>query len=176
MVVHKRERSTIWQCRIRQTTGEWQRATTGESDLTRAIERALALEFEWQQRARLGLPSKQPRFGQIAQRVLAELENATVAGRGKPIYRDYKIVIERYLIPFFGQYPFDSITDRVVTDFDAWRQAQIGREPKASTLRTHASAFNRVIEFAIARGLIPSHLSKPCLNVKGIASQPRPGF
>ncbi len=43
-------------------------------------------------------------------------------------------------------------------------------------MRTHASAFNRVIDAAKARGLLPLNKPPPALTVQGERSQPRPSF
>jgi hypothetical protein len=46
----------------------------------------------------------------------------------------------------------ENINYETLRDFDRWRVAKMGREPKASTLNTHNSAMNRVFDEAIVRG------------------------
>jgi integrase len=124
----------------------------------------------------LGLPVKRPSFSVVARAVIEEVQATQSNGLGKVVHRDYVAVLERYLIPFFGRLMFEDITPEVIADFDAWRNTQIGKVPRASTMRTHASAFNRVLDAAKARGLLPLNKTPPALTVQGERSQPRPNF
>ena len=89
----------------------------------------------------------------VANAVIADSRLAASNSQGKVVYRDYISVIERYLLPFFGQKTFEAITPELLRDFDGWRTTRLRKVPKASTLRTHASAFNRVVALAKQRGL-----------------------
>ncbi len=96
--------------------------------------------------------------------------------RAPKTYRDYIFAINKYLIPFFGKMPVASIRDETIEDFSAWRETKMGREPKASTMRNHASAYNRVIKLARRQGLIPAERAFPDLPIAGEKSQARPAF
>jgi hypothetical protein len=48
--------------------------------------------------------------------------------------------------------------------------------PKASTLMTHASAYNRVIETAIEQGWLNKYQNIPTLSRRGEKTKARPGF
>ena len=74
------------------------------------------------------------------------------AGLGKKSYWDYIIVLNRYLIPYFGEKFVTSIDYELLQRFAKWRADKIGREPMASTLNTHNSALNRVFDEAVVRG------------------------
>ena len=67
-------------------------------------------------REELGLPAKRPSFAVVANAVLNDLRLTASRNQGKVVYRDYITVIERYLIPFFGQKTFESITPEVLRD------------------------------------------------------------
>ena len=69
-----------------------------------------------------------------------QLEN----GAGKKSFRDYIIVIDKYLVPFFGDVFVTSIDYEMLQKFARWREEKMGREPRASTLNTHNSALNRI--------------------------------
>ena len=88
----------------------------------------------------------------------------------KKVYRDYVIVLEEYLIPFFRKMHFTSITFETLQKFVRWRKQQKGKEPKASTLNTHKSALNRVFDESVARGCMnKAHV--PTLISKGRGSE-----
>lgn len=53
-------------------------------------------------RVRMGLAPVRKSFSQIAQLTVEEMRRDLAAGTGKKIYDDYIQVIERYLVPFFG--------------------------------------------------------------------------
>jgi len=40
--------------------------------------------------------------------------------------RDYRRVIRKYLVPFFGKYNLTSIDAKLVREFEIWRNRQIG--------------------------------------------------
>ena len=46
-----------------------------------------------------------------------KLLNALNANEGKVIYKDYITAIDRYLIPFFGNYNVNSITYGLIKEF-----------------------------------------------------------
>jgi integrase len=176
ITIYRRERSTVWQCRFKLKDRRWHRLSTGCVDIDQARLAAIKLAEQWAVREELGLPVKRPCFAVIAAAVIQELEAAEVAGSGKVVYRDYIAVLERYLIPFFGRMTFEEITPVVIADFDGWRATRLQKTPRASTLRTHAAAFRRVIDAAKSRGLLAINRPTPSLPTQGRASEPRPSF
>ncbi|MDA9649609.1 hypothetical protein N9T54_04250 [Alphaproteobacteria bacterium] len=67
------------------------------------------------------------------------------------------------------------ITYETLQKFDRWREQQMGRELKASTLNTHNSALKRVFDKCVARGFVnKTHV--PTLINKGRDSERRPDF
>lgn len=176
ITIYRRDRSAVWQCRFKLRDGRWHRLSTGRIDLDQARQAAVRLSEQWAVREELGLPVKRPCFSVVANAVIDDLRAAAANSQGKVVYRDYIVVIERYLNPYFGRMTFEEITAEVVRDFDGWRHAKLKKVPRASTLRTHASAFNRVLDLAKQRGLLPLNRTPPALTIQGERSQPRPSF
>ncbi len=172
--LYKRARSRAWQATFN-IDGHWVRISTKCRDLEEAKVAAKAQMVEYQFRQKHQLPVVSKKFGDVARLAIAEMRKALEADRGKKTYRDYIIVIERYLIPFFGSMVVSNIDYDKLKEFDRWRADKMGREPKASTLNTHNSALNRVFDEAVLRGFLSkSHV--PMLINKGRDSERRPDF
>ncbi len=147
----KRDRSRAWQATFKMG-GRWVRVTTKCKQLADAKKRARELYYEYQAREKNGLPIISKRFADVAKVAIANMDKQVAAGTGKKSFRDYKIVLEKYLIPYFGDKFITSITYEELQKFAKWRAEKMGREPKASTLNTHNSALNRVFDEAVAQG------------------------
>jgi integrase len=79
-------------------------------------------------------------------------------------------------VPFFGKFMLTNITTEKVRAYEQWRNEQMGRVPISSTLATHASAYSRVLDFAIEQGWLSDKVAIPRLNRKGKKGSARPGF
>ena len=176
VVLYKRPDSGVWQCRYRLLGGAWQRISTGQRNLVDAARRGCDLYDEARFRERNGLAPISRRFRDAAEATLAELSAEMATGTGKRIYADYRTVIERYLLPFFGNRYFDRIDHRVVAEFEQWRNERIGHAPARSTLLTYAAAWNRIQQTALERGWLTAAAVVPKLPVRGRPSKARPGF
>ena len=97
-------------------------------------------------------------------------------GHGKSVYGSYLSCIERYFIPFFTHQHLESLTHSDITEFELWRNKQMQKQPKASTLQNFASAWNKVIATAVEHGYISERVPVPRMQVKGAKSQPRAAF
>lgn len=155
--------------------GRWVRVTTKCKLLADAKKRARELYYEYQAREKNGLPIISKRFADVARVVIADMDRQLEAGAGKKSFRDYKIVLEKYLIPFFGDKFITSITYEELQKFAKWRAEKMGREPRASTLNTHNSTLNRVFDEAVSHGYI-NRTHVPALVNKGRDSVRRPDF
>ena len=153
LLVYRRERSDIWQCRYK-VGGAWQRATTKEHELDKAKAKAKELLIEAEIRKRENLPVVSRRFRQIAKLAIERMENETAAGNGKRSYTDYINVILDYFIPFLGNYKITSIDYAVLDKLDAWRAAKMKKAPAQSTMMTHNAALNRVFDEAVLRNYL----------------------
>lgn len=174
LVVYRRERSEIWQCRYK-VDGKWQRASTKERDLAKAKERAKDLMITAEIRKRENLPVITRKFRSIAKLALERMEREKKAGYGKASYADYGTVIREYLIPYLGNYNIASIDYSVLDKLDAWREAKMKKAPAKSTMMTHNAALNRVFDEAVLRNYL-TEANRLKLESKGTKSTRRAAF
>jgi integrase len=176
LVVYRRARSRVWQCRFKLYSNTWYRVSTRKTDLEFAKQRAGELFDEARYRERLGIAVTQRKFSEIARATVAELNADLAAGTGKKIYADYIGIINKYFVPFFGERYLQNIKHRDVAEFERWRNERMGKRPKSSTLMNFASAFNRVVQTAVTRAWISERVAIPKLSRKGERGQTRPAF
>lgn len=176
VVLYRVARSSYWQARIRLLTPKWIRFSTRQRNQIDAARVACERYDEARYRERLGLAPTLKRFEDIARACIEDLQREMAAGAGKRVYSAYIGVIERYFVPFFGQMYLTSITAKDMLAFEAWRNQQMGRTPRASTLLTFSSALNRIHQTAIARGWISERVPLPKLQGKGERGKARPAF
>jgi integrase len=176
LTLFKRPESSLWQFRFKLPSGQWHVLSTGLDDLALAKPQAVSMYEAIIVRAEAGINPKTKTFKQVAELELANMAKALQQKTGKRTYRDYAFAINKYLIPFFGKTDINAITTEMIYDFEQWRIAEMGKVPMASTKRNHASAYNRIINFARERNIIPFNKGVPLLDAKGEKSQPRPAF
>ena len=100
VVIYRRTRSLLYQCRYKLADGAWHRQTTGQASLEHAIARACDIYDEARYRQRLGLVHQAHSFAQLAQLVVAELRQQIDAGSGKTAYHSNVSCIEPLTIKF----------------------------------------------------------------------------
>ena len=176
VVVYRRTRSLLYQCRYKLTDGSWVRQTTGKASVEHAVARACDIYDEARYRQRLGLAHQTHFFAQIANIVLAELRQQVDAVSGKTSYHDYISCIEKYFLPYFAERKLEELTHTDMREFELWRDRQMRRKPKASTLNNFTSAWNRLITTAVERGFISERVPVPKLTSKGEKGKTRPAF
>ena len=188
LVVYQRERSTIWQCRYK-VGNVWQRASTKQHDLKKAKEAARELQLTAEILKRRNLPVVTRKFRHVAELAKKRMDDDTKAGRGKTAYADYAVLIDKYLIPFFGNYSITSITHTLVQEFGVWRDAKMAADkrrvskdekktlkpPTHSTILNHNAALNQIFDEAMNRGFL-TNSQRPKLENKGKPSERRPAF
>ena len=154
VVLYKRGDSKRWQARFKLKDLQWHRLATKHINIQYAAETAC----EAYDRARFLFEEKIPitskRFDSVADIATDEMERQIAAGVGKRVYKDYIIVIRKYLKPFFGAKHINTIGYEDIKRFNEWRTKEMKKPPVASTVTTHISAFNRVFDCAIERGWI----------------------
>jgi len=153
----------------------WVRKSTGTKDLGKAKKRAVDLLYEYRARHKTGMPIVTKRFSDVAAYCVAEMDRLTAEGAGKRSFRDYKIVIDQYLVPYFGSRSIANVKQTDLEDFAIWRAKLLGRDPSASTLSTHNSALNRIFDEAVSRGYVEKR-QIPDLTNKGKKSERRLDF
>lgn len=176
ITLFKRPDSHQWQCRFKLPTGQWHQASTGKNNVDAAKSQAAIIYETAKINISNGLSLSTRTFAQIARDVVNEMERTKAARKWKKTYNDYEIVLRKYLVPFFGSIEVSAITAKDINDFEAWRLTQMPTEPKASTLRNHASAYNRVIKTARQQGYIHDNKPVPILSAVGEKGSPRPAF
>ena len=176
VVLYRRRHSLQYQCRYKLADGTWCRRSTAKASLELAALAACELYDEARFRQRLGLAHRAQSVAHLAELTARELRRQIDLGHGKSVYGSYLSCIERYFIPFFTHQHLESLTHGDITEFELWRNKQMQKQPKASTLQNFASAWNKVIATAVAHGYISERVPVPRLQVKGVKSQPRAAF
>lgn len=174
LIVYRRDRSGAWQCRFK-VDGLWQRASTKKTELSEAKEAAHRLLIAAEIRKQQNLPVITRRFRDVASLAVERMEQELKSGKGKVSFNDYIRVIREYLIPILGKRHITSIDTSVLDELDAQRIVLMGKEPTRSTLLTHNSALNRVLDEAQMRGFL-TEANRPKLESKGKDSQRRAAF
>ena len=176
VVLYRRRHSLQYQCRYKLADGTWCRRSTAKASLELAAHAACELYDEARFRQRLGLAHRAQSVAHLAHLTARELRRQMDLGHGKSVYGSYLSCIERYFIPFFTHQHLESLTHSDITEFELWRNKQMQKQPKASTLQNFASAWNKVIASAVEHGYISERVPVPRMQVKGIKSQPRAAF
>ena len=176
VTLFKRKRSYQWQCRFKLANGNWHSASTGTEDLDTAKVQAIAIYEATRAKTDAGLAVLRKTFRQVALAEIGNMAKMLENKTGKRTYRDYTFAINKYLIPFFGSREIESITADDLANFESWREAEMGKQPMASTKRNHASAYIRVVNYGRECGAVGLNRAVPILNAKGLKSQPRPAF
>lgn len=174
LVLYRRARSSIWQCRFK-VGSVWQKATTKERSLSKAKKAAKELMVEAEIRLRSNLPVVTRRFRDIAKLSIKRMEDELANGSGKVIYNDYIRAINQYLIPSLGNRSIANIDGAALDELDNKRIEALGKAPSKSTLLTHNAALNRVFDEAVIRGFL-TEANKPKLDAKARTGDRRPAF
>lgn len=86
LVLYRRERSGIWQCRFK-VSDVWQRASTKQRDLKLAKKAARELMIEAEIRKRSNLSVVTRRFRSVVQLAMQRMDTETANKQGKVSYR-----------------------------------------------------------------------------------------
>jgi integrase len=176
VVLYRRSRSLLYQCRYKLADGTWYRQSTRKASIEHAVAVACDLYDEARYRQRLGLAHQTHTFAQIAAVALAELRVKIDASTGRTSYSDYVGCIEKYFLPYFKDKRLEELTHTDIVEFELWRDRQMARKPKASTLMNFASAWNKLLAVAVERGYISERVPVPKLTTKGEKGTTRPAF
>jgi integrase len=176
VVLYRRSRSLLYQCRYKLADGTWYRQSTRKASIEHAVAVACDLYDEARYRQRLGLAHQTHTFAQIAAVTLAELRVKIDASTGRTAYSDYVGCIEKYFVPYFKDKRLEELSHTDIVEFELWRDRQMRRKPKASTLMNFASAWNKLLAVAVERGYISERVPVPKLTTKGEKGKTRPAF
>jgi integrase len=176
VVLYRRTRSLLYQCRFKLADGKWHRFSTRKASLENAIAAACDMYDEARYRQKLGLAHRTHTFAQIAAITLNELRKQIDVSKGKTAYHSYVSCIEKYFIPYFAERKLEELTHTDIVEFELWRDRQMTRKPKSSTLNNFTSAWNKVIATAVERGYLSERVPVPKLTTKGEKGKTRPAF
>jgi integrase len=176
VVLYRRSRSLLYQCRYKLADGTWYRQSTRKASIEHAVAVACDLYDEARYRQRLGLAHQTHTFAQIAAVAVAEMRVKIDASTGRTSYSDYVGCIEKYFLPYFKDTRLEELSHTDIVEFELWRDRQMQRKPKASTLMNFASAWNRLLTVAVEHGYISERVPVPKLRTKGEKGKTRPAF
>ena len=168
VVLYRRSSSPLYQCRFKLADGSWYRVSTRKASVESAVSRACEMYDEIRFRQRLGLAQIAHDFVHIADATLDELQKEMDLGRGKSVYHSYITCIEKYFIPYFADKHLEELTHNDIVEFELWRNRQMAKLPKASTLNNFASAWSRLCGVAVSRGWISERVAIPKLSTRGL--------
>lgn len=174
LVVYRRERSSIWQCRYK-IDGLWQRVSTKEVDLRKAKERAKEILIAAEIRKKENIPVVTRKFRHCANLAIERMNHEKKVSSGKVIYDTYIRVLNDYVIPVLGNKDIAKISVFDIDELYKKTVDKMKRVPTRSTMMKHSSAIKRVFEEAIARGFV-TKAQVPELESKGKESQRGPSF
>ena len=168
-------RGNYWQARLKMPNGKWHRLSTKTTDLEEA--EIIACEnhddVKFREKHKMALLTK--KFVNVAKSTVMDLNEQLDSGYGKVTYRHYIGAIERYLIPFFGNFNIDTIDYKKLQDFDEWRIKKIGHKPRKSTINNHNSALKKVFSVGLKNNWI-SEYRIPDLKNTGTKTERRASF
>lgn len=173
VLLFKRPRSSLYQCRFR-VGRQWYHRSTGERNRAAAVEKATELYFELKYKDKLGIPIVTRTFGSVAKATVKELLAEANGNKKAPAYL-YAGFIERYFIPYFGDRNITGIDRAALVEHAEWRAGVMGRAPKATTVQLHNVALNRVFLKAVELKVI-TRAEIPLMVNTGEDTEARPAF
>jgi integrase len=174
LIVYRRAHSAAWQCRYK-IGNRWFAASTKESDLKVAKERAQRLLIEAEVRSASDIPVVTKKFRDVAKLAIQTMDTEETRGKVPVSYKDYRRIINDYLIDFFGNISISNIDVTAMEKYRAWLGDKLGRVPAYSSMRTHNVCLNKIFEEAVSRRFIKSS-EVPRLETKGRKSDKFPTF
>ena len=106
--LYQRDGSPHWSVRYK-AYNKWERATTKQISLKKAKARAVEIVIDSRYREKNKLPAVSKRFTAVANLAIKTMNDLTEAKQGKATFKTYIQVINKYLIPFFGNHNIDKV-------------------------------------------------------------------
>ena len=139
VVVYCRSASPLYQCRHKLADGKWHRVSTRKASVENAFNIACLLYNEARFRQRLSLAHTAQTFAHIANETLTELRQQIAIKGTRGAFDSYVSCIEKYFMPYFNDRRLEELTHKDIVEFEIWRNRQMNKKPKASTLNNFAS-------------------------------------
>lgn len=152
LVIYQRPTSEVWQCRYTVNGKKWHCKSTGERDLKEAIPKAHEILIGARLLKERNLPVVSKKFSDMAKLAIQKMDDNVGYETGSDSFPQYKRIIHDFLIPFFGNKHIDSITPKVMQEYEKWRTNKLGKPLAYSSSRKHNVVLNRIFQEALERG------------------------
>ncbi len=170
LVVYRRPDSDAWQCRYTVDGKKWHCKTTGLTELEEAIPKAHEILIAARLLKERNLPVVSKKVSDIAKLAIQKMDDNVGYEAGSDSFPQYKRIINDFIVPFFGKKHIDSITPKMMGEFDKWRTKKLGKPLAYSSVRKHNVTLNRIFQEALERGYV--HKTQiPYLETKGVKSK-----
>lgn len=148
LYIYLQRNSKVWLARFK-IAGKWISRTTKQRDKAKAITGAIKVKAECDIKFAHGITIQTKAFRDVAELAIKKMDEALPGSKGYGSFKDYKLFLRRYHIPFFDRTHITSIDRKKLIEFDRWRETESGRIPTQSTLKSHNAAMQRVFDTAV---------------------------
>jgi len=134
VVVYKHPSVKAYQCRVKFHGQPWKSQTTKHKNLDAAIEAAKNIYYQMKGKLEAGGQIHITRFRDLAIQYLTERQreiDRSTHKRGSASIKEYRSVINTYLIPFFGDMDVNRINREAILDYREWRHTYWTEGPGA---------------------------------------------
>ncbi len=124
VAVYTRDRSPNWYVRVRLPgDGRYRRKSTNTTVIDDAKQLATQFYYELVGKKEAGIQLDGKRFADVAQLYCDDLDRQLALGEAlSKKVEQYKAVVNRYLVGFFGNKQIDLIANKDITDYTNWRK------------------------------------------------------
>ena len=150
LYIYLQRNSKVWLARFK-VDGKWISRTTKQREKAKAITGAIRVKAECQIKHEHGIAIQTKAFKDVAQLAIERMSQLPPGAKGQASVNDYRWFLQRYHIRFFDRTHITSIDRQKLEEFDRWREAELGRIPTQSTLKSHNAAMQRVFDEAVIR-------------------------
>jgi len=156
--VYMQSNSSLWYARFK-LHNKWYSKATKKKHLNQAIVEAVKRQTEFKIMLDNNLPVhtsrklKRHAFSAVAKMAVQRMQD-TKAYASKANYQKYIDTLNKYHIPFFGEYTIREIDENLLNEFDTWREKIIKHVPAKDTVKKHNAAMQRVLDEAVMQKYI----------------------
>ncbi|HEY8099912.1 MAG TPA: tyrosine-type recombinase/integrase [Burkholderiaceae bacterium] len=148
--IYLQRNSTVWLARFK-ISGKWMSRTTKQRDKNKAITAAIKIKAGCEALTEAGHSIQTKAFRDVAKLAIERMDATPAGAKGQGSFKDYKLFLNRYHIPFFDRTHITNIDREKLIEFDRWREKESKRTPTQSTLKSHNAALQRVFDEAVIR-------------------------
>jgi integrase len=171
LYICKYDNSNNWDIKVR-LDKKTRRFASGTPDENKAKNLACEKYYEIKTNLALGISPDSMSFQEIAEEVVKELQENISNGIKIKTSKIYISAIKMYHIPFFRNYSFNAISQKLIVEHNHWKKSIRGEDFFSSTLKNHNAALQKIFDKAIQLG----HMTPYQLSAEGRAQQKRAHF